>query len=65
VVEEVKAVVADSQFSSEKVRGFVEELGAQPVIPYMPSHRRGEDVLRVDRFFRVSGPVEESARAMI
>ena len=51
-------MVADSQFSSENVRGFVEELGAQPVIPYMSSHRRGEDVLRVDRFFRVSGPVE-------
>jgi transposase len=59
VVEEVKAVVADSQFSSENVRGFVEELGAQPIIPYMSSHRRGEEVIRVDRFFRVSGPEEE------
>lgn len=59
VVEGVKAVVADSQYSSEKVRGFVEELGARSVIPYMSSHKRGEKVLRVDRFFRVSGPEEE------
>ena len=58
-VEGIKAVVADSQYSSEKVRGFVEELGARPVIPYMSSHKRGEMVLRVDRFFRVSGPEEE------
>jgi len=59
VVEGVKNVVADSQYSSEKVRGFVGELGARPVIPFMSSHRRGEPVLRVDRFFRVSGPEEE------
>jgi len=59
VVEVVKNVVADSQYSSEKVRGFVEELGAEPVIPYMSNHKRGEMVLRVDRFFRVSGPKEE------
>lgn len=59
VVEGIKAVVADSQYSSEKVRGLVEELGAKPVIPYMSSHKRGEKVLRVDRFFRVSGPKAE------
>jgi len=59
VVGAVKNVVADSQYSSENVRGLIEELGAQPIIPYMSSHRRGEEVLRVDRFFRVSGPVEE------
>lgn len=59
VVEGIKAVVADSQYSSERVRSFVEELGAESVIPYMSSHKRGEKVLRVDRFFRVSGPEEE------
>jgi hypothetical protein len=59
VVEGVKNVVADSQYSSEKIRGLVEEHGDEPVIPYMSSHRRGEPVLRVDRFFRVSGPEEE------
>jgi hypothetical protein len=59
VVEVVKNVVADSQYSSEKVRGFVGEHGAEPVIPYMSSYRRGEPVLRVYRWFRVSGPEEE------
>jgi hypothetical protein len=59
VFEEIKAVVADSQFSSENVRGLIEEHGAEPIIPYMSNQRRGEDVLRVDRFFRVSGPEEE------
>jgi transposase len=59
VVGAVKNVVADSQYSSENVRGLIEELGAQPIIPYMSSHRRGEGVLRVDRSFWVSGPEEE------
>jgi transposase len=54
-----KAVVADSQYSSERVRGCVDECGAVPVVPYMSNQRRGESVLRVDRFFRTSGPVEE------
>ena len=58
VVERIKAVVADSQFSSEKVRGLVVERGAEPIIPYMSNQRRGEDVLRVDRCFRLSGPEE-------
>jgi len=59
VFEEIKAVVADSQYSSEKVRGLIEEHGAEPIVPYMSSQRRGEEVLRVDRCFRVSGSVEE------
>jgi hypothetical protein len=33
MVEGIKAVVADSQYSSEKVRGPVEDHGAEPVIP--------------------------------
>jgi len=59
VVDGFKAVVADSQYSSENVRNLIEELGAEPVIPYMSNQRRGEPVLRVDRFFRVSGLEEE------
>ena len=55
VVDGFKAVVADSQYSSEKVRGCILEHGAEPVIPYMSNQRRGEEVLRVDRCFRVSG----------
>ena len=59
MVDGVKAVVADSQYSSEKVRGLIEGHGAEPIIPYMSNQRRGEEVLRVDRYFRVSGPAEE------
>jgi len=59
VVEEVKNVVADSQYSSGKVRGLIEDRGAEPVVPYTSNQRRREPVLRVDRYFRVSGPVEE------
>jgi transposase len=46
--------VADSQYSSRKVRDLVEE----SVIPYT-SNQRGGDVLRVDRRFRTHGPVED------
>jgi transposase len=59
VVEGFKDVVADSQYSSKRVRDCIVEHGALPVIPYMSNQRRGGEVLRVDRFFRVSGPAEE------
>jgi IS5 family transposase len=47
----LRSLVADSQYSSRKVRGLVED----SVIPYT-SNQRGEDVLRVDRRFRTHGP---------
>jgi len=47
----LRSLVADSQYSSGKVRGLVEEA----VIPYT-SNQRGGDVLRVDRRFRTHGP---------
>jgi len=59
VVEGFKAVVADSQYSSRRVRDCVLECGAEPVVPYMSNQARGEPVLRVDRFFRTSGPCVE------
>jgi hypothetical protein len=59
VVEEIKAVVADSQYSSRRVRGCIIEYGARPIIPYTSNQRGGKEVLRVDRCFRVSGPEEE------
>ena len=59
VVEGFKSVVGDSQYSSKRVRDSIHEHGALPVIPYMSNQRGGVEVLRVDRFFRVSGPVEE------
>lgn len=54
-----KAVVADSQYSSRRVRDCILGYGAEPVVPYMSNQRRGEPVLRVDRLFRTSGPAWE------
>jgi len=59
VVEKIKAVVADPQYSSRRVRDCISEFGAEPVIPFPSNHRRGEPVLRVDRFFRTSGSAVE------
>jgi hypothetical protein len=50
----LRCLIGDSQYSSAKVRALVE----CAVIPYMSNQRRGEDMLRVDRLFRVHGPVE-------
>jgi len=59
VVEGFRVVVADSQYSSMRVRDIIVEHGAEPVVPYPSNHRRGERVLRVDRFFRTSGSANE------
>lgn len=59
VLDEFESVVADSQYSSGKVRSCITGLGAEPVVPYMANQARGEHVLRVDRYFRTSGPAEE------
>ena len=55
VVDGFRVVVGDSQYSSRRVRDCISEFGAGSVIPYPSNHRRGEEVLRVDRFFRTSG----------
>ena len=59
VLEGFRVVVADSQYSSRRVRDCVLEFGGESVIPYPSNHRRGESVLRVDRFFRTSGSASE------
>ena len=59
VIDGFKVVVADSQYSSMRVRACIVEQGAESVIPYPSNHRRGEEVLRVDRFFRTSGSAVE------
>jgi hypothetical protein len=51
----LRCLVADSQYSSGRMRGLVDEA----VIPFMANQRRGEAVLRVDRKFRTHGPEEE------
>lgn len=59
VIDGFKIVVGDSQYSSSNVRACIVEQGAESVIPYPSNHRRGEEVLRVDRFFRTSGSAVE------
>ncbi|MCJ7732773.1 transposase [Candidatus Bathyarchaeota archaeon] len=59
VVDGFGVVVADSQYSSRRVRDCVVDHGAEPVIPYPSNQARDMPVLRVDRFFRVSGAEEE------
>ena len=53
--KKIRKVIADSQYSDEKIRGF-----AEVVIPYPSNQRRGaENVLRVDKKFRTYGPEDE------
>ena len=52
-------LVTDSQYSSQRFRGKVADCGVVAVIPYPSNQRKGEDVLRVDKFFRVYGSEEE------
>ena len=51
----LRSLIADSQYSSAKVRELVEHA----VIPYMANQRRGEDALRVDRLFKAYGSAAE------
>jgi transposase len=51
----LRCLIADSQYSSAKVRSLVEHA----VIPYMANQRCGEDALRVDRLFRAHGSAGE------
>jgi transposase len=58
-VEKVKAeaVICDKQYSSSKMREFVDTLGAEQVIPYPANQQKGvKGILRVDKKFRVHGP---------
>jgi len=47
----LRSLIADSQYSSAKVRALVEHA----VIPYMANQRCDGDALRVDRLFRAHG----------
>jgi len=55
----VERLVADSQYSSRRFRGKVADCGVVAVIPYPSNQRKEEDVLRVDKLFRVYGSEEE------
>jgi hypothetical protein len=56
----VKAFIADSQYSSRKLRELLSAYGVKAVIPY-PAKQNGKeaDLLRVDWCFRTHGPAEE------
>jgi len=55
----VRALVADPQYSSRRFREKAAGCGVEAVIPYHRNQRRSENVLRVDRRFRVHGPDRE------
>jgi transposase len=55
----METLVTDSQYSSRRFRGKVADWGVVAVIPYPSNQRKGEDVLRVDKYFRVYGSEEE------
>jgi IS5 family transposase len=58
--KQVKTLIADSQYSSRKLRNHASAHGARAVIPYPANQHRGEKrLLRVDRYFRTHGPVCE------
>jgi IS5 family transposase len=59
VIPDIDNVVGDPQYSSQRVRETIAGHEAKPVIPYTSNQKAGEDGLRVDKKFRVSGPEKE------
>ena len=58
--QRTKTVVADSQFSSRKLREQFSAQGVKAVIPYPANQGREQKMLlRVDRYFRTHGPAGE------
>jgi len=55
----LRTLVADYQYSSERFRRKAAECGVEAIIPYPSNQKKGEEVLRVDRRFRVHGPERE------
>ena len=54
---QVKIFVADSQYSSQKLRKNISAHGIEPIIPYPANQKpREEEFLRVDKRFRAHGP---------
>lgn len=53
----ITTFIADSQYSSRKLRGQLFACGVKAVIPYPANQNKVEaDVLRVDKYFRTHGP---------
>jgi IS5 family transposase len=52
-----KVLIADSQYSSTRLRRNISSLGIQPIIPYPSNQKPAEaEFLRVDKHFRAHGP---------
>jgi len=53
----IKTFIADSQYSSRKLREQLSACGVKAVIPYPANQNKEEaDALRVDKYFRTHGP---------
>jgi IS5 family transposase len=60
VKQRVNMVVADSQYSSRKLRDKISTCALKAVIPYPANQRpRQKTPLRVDKYFRTHGPARE------
>jgi hypothetical protein len=58
--QRTKTLVADSQFSSRKLREQLSAQNVKTVIPYPANQSKGEaKLLRVDKYFRTHGPASE------
>ena len=58
--QRMKTFIADSQYSSRKLREQLSANDVKAVIPYPANQRRKEaNVLRVDKYFRTHGPAVE------
>jgi transposase len=58
--QRVKTFIADSQYSSRKLREELSTYGVKAVIPYPAGQKKNEaDLLRVDKYFRTHGPAGE------
>jgi transposase len=58
--QRMKTFIADSQYSSRKLREQLPAYGVKAVIPYPANQSRNDpNVLRVDKQFRTHGPAEE------
>jgi transposase len=58
--QRIKTLIADSQFSSRKLREHLSAQGVKAVIPYPANQgREQKTLLRVDKYFRTHGPACE------
>jgi transposase len=57
---QIRTLIADSQFSSRKLRDQLSAHGVKAVIPYPANQSRQKKMLlRVDKYFRTHGPACE------